>query len=83
MNKRTCDAIKFVIENRYNYDEKNIRITLDDSKAHGLGFWKMKIVTKHKYKVWLPHIENVSMAIGHLYGEGLWTKSEKRTLKLS
>ena len=83
MNKKTCKSIKYVIEQMHSYNPDEIKITIDNSQAQGSWFWKVKIVVSHRLKSYLVHFEKISIAIGHLYGEGLWTNLEKRTLKLS
>ena len=57
---------------------------------NGDGFWGMMITAKPEYKHFLPHVQRISLAIGGINGEGLWTqltthpnKSEQDYLELS
>ena len=71
MHKTTVAAIKGVLD-EYNRRQGNIFKVFVMSKKTG-GFWQMCVVVDKEKQYFLPHVDNIAMAIGHMFGEGLYT----------
>ena len=71
MHKSTVEAIKCVLD-RYNERQGKIFKTYVMSQKTG-GFWQMCVVVDEGREYFLPHVQAVGMAVGHMFGEGLYT----------
>lgn len=83
MHRRIVEALQGVLNKYAEGKEQMDLFSVYVLRTNTNGFWRVCVIAEEGKEYFLPHIESIAVAIGRMYGEGLFTDRKGDRLVLS